>query len=112
MRITHKVNHGWAPNQNDPAWEARIEREAVAVTNATERAYVRAQKRLARAQERLEAAAARVGVKPARLAQLEAVVEMRRQELLDLARMMTAHGAPTTSRGRRSYRGVPGTHPL
>lgn len=113
MRLTHKVNHGWAPQgPTDPAWERRVEREAQLVTDAAERAYARAQQRLDRAQRRLEVAAEKVNIRPAQLARLEFVVEERRQELLALARLMTTHAAPTTNRGRRSHRGVPGTEPL
>lgn len=112
MRITHKINHGWSPNRNDPAWEERVEREAAATTAATQRAFARAEARLARAQARLDKAAAKVGLPPKYLARLEAEVEMRRQELLDLQRIMTAHGSPSTSRGRRSYRGIPDSSAL
>ena len=42
MRIQHKVNHGWAPNRNDPEWEERVEREAKATNDATEPAWRKA----------------------------------------------------------------------
>lgn len=112
MRMRHKVNHGWAPNRNDPEWEARVEREAEATTNATERAYRKAQERLKRAEERLAKAAKEQKMPASRLAVLEALVEERRQELLALQRLMTGHSAPTTNRGRKSHRGIPGTNPL
>lgn len=112
MRLTHKANHGWAPNRNDPEWEQRVEREALATTNSAERTYAKAQARLKRAEERLLKATARADVPPRRLAVMEAIVEERRQELLALARLMNGHGAPSTSRGRKSHRGVPGTRPL
>jgi hypothetical protein len=112
MRIQHKMNHGWAPSGNDPEWDRRVEREADATTNATERAFLRAQKRLARAQARLTVAAERQSTTPARLAVLEAIVEHRRQELLAMERLMTNHGSPSTSSGTKSHRGVPGTRAL
>jgi len=107
VRIQHKVNRGWSPNRNDPEWERRVEREAEATTNATERAVLRARERLARAEARLSEAAAKQKMPAARLAVLEALVEARRQELLALQRLMTSHGAPSTNRGRKSHRGVP-----
>ena len=112
MRLAHKVNHGWAPTRNDPEWERRVEREAAVTTNAAERAYLKAQDRLRRAQERLAKAAEKAYITPKRLAELEHIVEERRQELLTLSRLMNAHGSPSTSRGRKSHRGVPGTSPL
>lgn len=111
MKMAHKVNHGWSPNRNDPDWEARVESEAEATTDATERAYIKAQDRLRRAEERLAKGVAAV-LEARRIAALEEAVEARRQELLAIARLMTGHGAPSTNRGRRSHRGVPGTKPL
>lgn len=110
--MRHKVNHGWTPNRNDPAWEERVEREATATTNATERAFIRAQEKLRKAEERLAKAAAEQKMPASRLAVLEALVEERRQELLAIQRLMTGHGAPSTNRGRKSHRGAPGTNPL
>lgn len=112
MRIAHKVNHGWLPNRNDPEWEERVEREAESSTAATERRYHTAQARLARAEARLARESSSRKVNAARLKSLAATVEERRQELLELSRLMNAHGSPSTSRGRKSHRGVPGTQPL
>jgi hypothetical protein len=109
MRIQHKVNHGWAPNRNDPEWEERVEREAKATTDAAERAWRKAQERLARAEERRAkiAAMAPAGVTTRRLAVAEQMVELRRAELREIERLMTGHSAPAKNRGRRSYRPVP-----
>lgn len=112
MRIQHKVNHGWAPTRNDPEWERRVEREAQVVTDATERAFHKAQAKLRRAEDRLAKAAAKQDMPPRRLAILEALVEDRRQELLAIERLMVSHGAPSTNRGRKSHRGIPGTRAL
>lgn len=112
MRIQHKVNHGWTPNRNDPEWERRVEREAMITTAATERAFAKAQERLRRAEDRLAAAASKSRVAARRLAVLEEIVELRRQELIVLQSLMTNHGSPSTSRGKKSHRGVPGTRAL
>lgn len=106
MRLRHNVNHGWSPNRNDPEWERRVEREANITTDAAEAAYRRLQARLERAKARLERAAKKAGTTRRQLAELEAAVEARRQELLAFHRMMTQHAAPSTSRGRKSFRGV------
>ena len=107
MRLQHRINHGWAPNRNDPAWEARVEREAEATTRAAERAWRNAQKRLVKAEERRERIAHRVGVTARQIAVAEQIVELRRQELLALERLMTSHAAPSKNRGNKSFRPVP-----
>jgi 23S rRNA maturation-related 3'-5' exoribonuclease YhaM len=107
MRLRHKVNHGWSANRNDPEWERRVEREALSTTDATERAWKTAQRRLARAEIRRERVAKALNVNPRRLAIAEQIVELRREELQRIERLMTSHSAPAKNRGRKSHRPVP-----
>lgn len=106
VRLTHKINHGWAPNRNDPEWEERVEREAEATTAKAQKAYERAQARLERAEAKLAEARAQPA-KRTTLRNLAAEVERRRQELIDLHNLMRQTSAPSTNRGRGSWRGVP-----
>lgn len=107
MRIRHKLNHGWAPNRVDPDWANRVEREATAQTDATERAWHAAHRRLEKAQQRRARLASLPTVTPSRLAVADFLIEQRRQELLALERLMTSHAAPSRARGRKSFRPVP-----
>lgn len=115
MRLQHKYNHGWFPPVRvDPVWAARVEREAALHTAAGERAYQRAEKALAKAEARLQKLVEAAPLRTTRkqIAEAEALVEMRRQELLALHREMTASPASSQHRGDRSHRGIPGTQPL
>lgn len=112
MRIRHKVNHGWAPKpRNDPGWERQVEREASLQTDRRQKRIEDAERRLLRSEKRLEAAESRR--EPlVRVAELRVIVERRRDELRQLQALMTSTSAPSTNRGRGSFRGVPGTRPL
>lgn len=109
--MQHKINHGWMPGatREDPRWAERVEREAAHQSQQNARAYEKAQERLARAEERLERFRARTGTpSPTRaIAAAEAAVEMRRQELLAIERLVKASPASAAHRGRKSFRPVP-----
>lgn len=107
MRLTHKVNHGWSPDRTDPGWAAKVEREAQNTTDATERAWRAAQKRLAKAEQRRDHIAAATGVSSQRVAMAEQLVALRLEELRAIERLMTGHAAPARARGKKSWRPVP-----
>lgn len=106
MKMQHKSNHGWGPNRNDPEWEERVEREAKATTDATEKAWKAAQKRLAKAQERWDRLAAQ-GAEARRLEVAEQMVMLRLAELQEIERLMTRSPAGSSHRGRKSHRHIP-----
>lgn len=90
-----------------PEYQAEVDRTMA----KAETAWRRAQKRLADAERRL----LRAKTKPAagkrvqhrrQIAELEALVELRRQELERTHRLMTATGAPSTKRGRKGHRHI------
>lgn len=93
MRIAHRapVADWFAVPESDPVdedYEAQVGRS----TERGEREYRQAQERLTRAEQRLartRAEKTRSGRKK-RLAQLEALVEERRAELAEIARLMAA----------------------
>lgn len=112
--MTHKINHGWCPDRTDPQWAERVEREAIRHTAARQAQYERATRRLARAEQRLERVRARTkpNITTRALAVAQELVELRRQELLTLQRMMTRSPSSATHRGRKSYRPVPDPHAM
>lgn len=89
----------------DEAYARQVERS----TERLQRDYARAEKRLRQAQERLDRArtSPRHNVKRQLLAQLEAVLETRREELEEYRRMMTSSPAGSEHRGTSSFRPVP-----
>lgn len=98
----------WArssPAVVDDAYEREVQRS----TSRLERLYARAQRRAERAEERLRKARSdgRKKVAAHVLAQLEAVVQMRRDELEEYRRMMVGVPASADHRGTRSFRPVP-----
>ena len=103
--MSHRINHGWSPNRNDPQWERRVEREAQKVTDATERRWHRANRRLAAARAREATARARQDHAD-RVAKLAREVEERIRELAEIERGMKATPAGSQKRGRGGYRGV------
>lgn len=107
MRIQHKVNHGWAPNRNDPEWEERVEREAASTTEATEKAWRRAQDRLAKAEARRDRLVAERAAEQ-RLRNAEQIIMLRLAELKEIEKLMTRSPAGARHRGRKSFRPVPG----
>jgi hypothetical protein len=86
----------------DDAYEAEVR----ASTDRGEREYQRRAARLARAEARLAKARA-VTTPRRRLADLAALVELRRAELDGYRRLMTGTPASAGHRGTRSYRPVP-----
>lgn len=102
MKVGHKINHGWAPDRTDSVWADRVEREAERTTDAAEKAWTRTQERYARALERAEAEQARKKPDRKKVKRLWAAVEGRRQELLDLQRLMQKSPG-----GRQKRRPVP-----
>lgn len=98
----------------DPAYEAEVER----MTVSREVAWAAAERKLAAAErkaEKLTRVAESATGKKKRLTKKElaaawAMVELRRNELEDLARGMTTSPAPTQNRGTDSYRPVPIRH--
>lgn len=107
MKIRHKINHGWAPDNTDPAWAERVEQEAEATSAAAAHDYAKAQERLARAEKRL--AEAKQGHNTTKIKRLKAQVEERRAELGALARLMKQSPAGSQHRGKGSYRGIGGS---
>jgi hypothetical protein len=88
----------------EPAYQAEVDRS----TAHGERGYRLRQQRLANAEARLAKAQKCRNRTPARkLAELMAVVELRRAELEEYRRMMVAVAASAEHRGTRSFRPVP-----
>jgi hypothetical protein len=108
MKIRHRVpvEHLNKSAALTPEYQAEVDRTMA----KAESAWRRAQRRLASAQRRLERArtAGPRGPKShaRQIAELEALVELRRTELEEIHRQMTATGAPATSRGRKSHRHI------
>lgn len=109
MKIRHRVNPYWYPPsaELDDAYAEEVRRS----TERGERRYRKAQQRLAEAEAKLERARSRKAAKNRRhqIAELEALVELRRRELETYRRWMVAADAPAEQRGRDSYRPVPPT---
>lgn len=94
-----------APVVLDDAYEREVQRS----TDKLERAYARAQKRVTQAEGRLAKAQReeRTRRKAHVLAQLEAALQARRNELEEYRRMMVGVPASAAHRGTRSFRPVP-----
>lgn len=108
MKIKHRipVDRLRASDPITPEYQAEVDRD----TGKAEARYRRAEQRLRRAEQRL--ARVREQQKPKqhkrKLAELEAVVELRRQELLTLHRLLTSSPASSMHRGRDGgHRHVP-----
>lgn len=109
MKITHRnpaASFWHVPESDpvDPAYEAEVRR----CTERGEREYRRREGRLKRAEARL-AAARRQHLRAKQIAELTAIVEIRRQELEEYRRLMVAVPASAKHRGTRSFRPVPPT---
>lgn len=93
MRITHRspAVNWFAVPESDPV-DDDYEAEVRQVTERGEREYRQAQERLARAEKRLAGARAQKGRSGhrKRVAQLQALADIRRAELAEIERMMTA----------------------
>jgi hypothetical protein len=109
-----KIQH----NPNPPPWytprsvvlSAAYEDEVQRSTEKLERAYARAQKRVEQAEARLNQTKKHSGSgerKARRVAELQAVLDIRRAELEDYRRMMLSVPASATHRGTKSFRPVP-----
>lgn len=98
----------------DPEWAERVEREAIRMTASAQVAYEAAQRRLQRAEERLTRVidTAYSATRTRALARAEALVELRRTELIALSRLMTSVPASATHRGTSGYRNIPSASAL
>lgn len=110
MKVAHRspgLNWFAVPESDatDNAYEAEVQRS----TDAGEREHKRLQHRLERAESRLAAARAERAPKRHHLAELQAVVELRREELDEYRRLMVAVPASAEHRGTASFRPVPVT---
>lgn len=89
----------------DEEYQRQVDRS----TSKLERQYVRAQKRVEQAEGRLQRAKQDTHrkVKATLLAQLEAELQARRDELEEYRRMMVGVPASAAHRGTKSFRPVP-----
>jgi hypothetical protein len=106
MKIRHNAHGAWRrPSAEvDDAYEAQVQRS----TDKAERQYAAAQRGLDRAEERLAkvVSSKKTANRKRQLAELEALVELRRNELEQYRRMMTSVAASAEHRGRDSFRPV------
>lgn len=105
MRITHRVP---VIEPESAVVDAKYQAEVDRATHKAERTYAKALQALARAERRLHRVEQTRNRKAIRLA--AEIVELRRQELVEIERMMFGSPASATHRGRRSYRPVPVTN--
>lgn len=110
MKIAHRnpTASFWRMPESDPV-DPEYEAEVRACTERGEREHERLQGRLARAERRLaKLRAERQGRKTRkRLAELTAIVEIRRAELEQYRRAMVSSPASAQHRGTKSFRPVP-----
>lgn len=106
MKIRHNPNASWAPPS--AVVSESYEDEVLRSTEKAERLYRQAQKRLADAEGRLARAQRKASAKNRKrhLAELEAIVELRRVELEKYRRLMVSTAASAAHRGRDSFRPV------
>jgi hypothetical protein len=109
MKITHRnAAANWFNVPPSAVIEPEYEAEVRRSTDHGEREYQRSQQRLARAETRLASARAmRKPLSRKHLAELVAVVELRRAELEEYRRMMTTVAASAQHRGVKDFRPVP-----
>lgn len=107
MKMRHRVPN--RPPRPEPISE-RYQAEVDHATAKLERAYMRAQKRLEVAERRAHRVEVRAKPKPKDIEVAWAEVELRRQELAEIQKLMQPAGAPAKNRGRESYRPVPISH--
>lgn len=113
MKIAHRngATNWWRVPESDPVspeYQAEVDQS----TQRAEREFRRAKQRFERAQAKLteareRRARSRKSVSNKQLAELEALLELRREELAELQRMMVATAASAQHRGVRSFRPVP-----
>lgn len=108
MKIRHKVPYREPQSAVlTPEYQAEVD-----LTMARAEAALRkAQKRFDRAEVRLSVAR-RTKARTRVIAELEALVELRRVELAKVHRLMVATGFPSTSRGTKSHRHIATGEPL
>jgi anion-transporting ArsA/GET3 family ATPase len=106
MKIRHNPNGAWdRPSATvDDDYEAQVQRS----TQKAERLYARAQKRLEKAEAQLAAVTSAKSApnRKRRVAEVQALVELRRAELAECERMMTGVPASAAHRGRESFRPI------
>lgn len=107
MKIKHRVPAAQMVRSDPitPEYQAEVDR----TTARAEAAYARALKRLHAAEERLaQVQARRAPKRKQQIAELEAMVELRRTELETLHRMMTSSPASSMHRGTKAgHRHIP-----
>ena len=108
MKITHNPHGSWQRPSAvvDAAYQAEVDR----CTQKAERQYRQAQKRLEQAEARLCRAQAQARTKKRVMAELVALVELRRAELEEYRRLMVSVAASAQHRGTKSFRPVPEHH--
>lgn len=107
----HKSRHRFAPVPwaittpvvLDEAYQRQVDRS----TSKLERQYAQAEKRARQAKARLERARRDTRTKKQQLTELEALVQIRLDELEEYRRIMVAAPASATHRGTKSFRPVP-----
>ena len=112
MKIRHRIPTQAFASATDPL-SAEYEAEVRACTERAERAYRLAEQRLAKAIAKAEEAERKAKVrkvKPSVVADLWAIVELRRIELDAYARVMAASPQSAAHRGGKSFRPVPVAH--
>lgn len=109
VKITHNPHGNWQRPSAviDASYAAEVQR----ATERGERLYRLAQQRLERAEEKLAKATAsrHQRTKKKHIAELEALVELRRTELAEYERLMVSVPASAAHRGTKSFRPVPVT---
>lgn len=107
MKITHNPHGSWQRPSlaTDVSYEADVQR----ATAKSERIHRQHQERLAKAEAHLARAmeSKRHQAKRNHIAELEALVNMRREELAAYERLMVAVPASARHRGTKSFRPVP-----
>src|SRR5258708_2213239 len=108
MKITHNPHGSWQRPSAvvDPAYQLEVDPS----TEKAERQYRLAQKRLEQAQSRLCRAQAHTRMKKRVMAELVALVELRRAELEQYRQLMVSVAASAQHRGVKSFRPVPEHH--
>ena len=117
MKRKHKVpTPKWYETPESAVVEPEYQKEVDQSTRKAELEYRIRQQRLAVAEENLAQARADARARKhakatqQRLAELQAIVELRRQELEAFYRQMKSVAASVEHRGRKGYRPVPPTH--
>ena len=110
MKVTHHVPEEPGSATLTPEYQAEVDRSMNRGRQRWESeqaALAKAERRRDRLAKRKPKNARQAKVTKRQLAELDALIELRRLYLQDLYRLMKATGAPTTSRGVDSFRPVP-----